>query len=147
MLRAKAPHNRPPTVNITSITRNITTNTTKQSKILPVYHKNLSNHSPTQKARFTTHKTINTMPKPVEESSTRTIKHENYPGVEMNPTLLLDDLQEHYAKSWEFYRSINSPKYICAPMVAQSEYPFRVLTRRYNCELGYTPMLVCFVLL
>jgi tRNA-dihydrouridine synthase 1 len=41
---------------------------------------------------------------------------------------------------YDFYRSIGSPKYLCAPMVDQSELSFRLLTRRYGCQLAYTPM-------
>lgn len=83
------------------------------------------------------------MDKDIKQTSDRTLNHPNYLNVEINPQLLLEDLPQHYDKAWAFYRSMNSPKYICAPMVAQSEYPFRVLARRYNCELGYSPMLVC----
>merc|ERR1719420_322267 len=43
-------------------------------------------------------------------------------------------------KGFEFFRSIGSPKFVCAPMVDQSELAFRMLTRRYGVELAYTPM-------
>lgn len=45
-----------------------------------------------------------------------------------------------YEDGWEYYRSIGSPKTVCAPMVAQSELPFRLLCRRYNTQLAVTPM-------
>jgi len=43
-------------------------------------------------------------------------------------------------RGMEFFRSIGSPRYVCAPMVDQSELAFRMLTRRYGVELAYTPM-------
>lgn len=45
------------------------------------------------------------------------------------------------SRSWDYYRRIGSPRHICAPMVNQSELAFRLLVKRYNCHLSYTPML------
>lgn len=36
---------------------------------------------------------------------------------------------------------VNYPAYVCAPMVEQSELPFRMLTRKYGVNIAYTPML------
>ena len=42
---------------------------------------------------------------------------------------------------YDFYNSIGAPKYIVAPMVDQSDLPFRLLCKKYGATLGYTPML------
>ena len=49
-------------------------------------------------------------------------------------------LDQTDADPYAFYNSIGRPKYLVAPMVDQSELPYRMLTRRYGAQLGYTPM-------
>ena len=40
-----------------------------------------------------------------------------------------------------FWDSVGAPTRVCAPMVAQSELAFRLLTKAHGAELAYTPML------
>ena len=42
---------------------------------------------------------------------------------------------------WEWWRSIGSPRHVCAPMVDQSECAFRTLCRDLGTDLCYTPMI------
>lgn len=42
---------------------------------------------------------------------------------------------------YEWYRSLGSPKYFVAPMVAHSELAYRLLTREYGAQMTVTPMI------
>lgn len=55
--------------------------------------------------------------------------------------LVLAKQFEQLPDGFEFFREMGSPRYICAPMVDQSELPFRLLCQKYNVNLSYTPMI------
>ncbi|KAH8054718.1 hypothetical protein JL722_8665 [Aureococcus anophagefferens] len=44
--------------------------------------------------------------------------------------------------AWAWWRSLGAPRYVCAPMVDQSERAFRAVARRHGVGLCYSPMLV-----
>eukprot|EP00467_Chlorarachnion_reptans_P022610 CAMPEP_0114538640 /NCGR_PEP_ID=MMETSP0109-20121206/30252_1 /TAXON_ID=29199 /ORGANISM="Chlorarachnion reptans, Strain CCCM449" /LENGTH=581 /DNA_ID=CAMNT_0001722675 /DNA_START=196 /DNA_END=1939 /DNA_ORIENTATION=- len=50
-------------------------------------------------------------------------------------------LEKHGKRARRMWVEMGAPKYIMAPMVKQSELPFRILCRRYNVGLCYTPMI------
>jgi hypothetical protein len=47
----------------------------------------------------------------------------------------------HVAKAWEHWNKLGAPKLMVAPMVDQSELPFRMLCRKYGATAAYSPML------
>lgn len=44
-------------------------------------------------------------------------------------------------RAWDHWTKLGRPKRIVAPMVDNSELPFRMLCRKYGAEAAYTPML------
>ena len=44
-------------------------------------------------------------------------------------------------RGWELWTRLGSPRYVAAPMVDQSELPFRLLARTLGTDLAYTPMM------
>ena len=60
------------------------------------------------------------------------------PGPTPSPTAYVRP--SHADAAWAHFRKLGSPRLIVAPMVDQSELPFRRLCARYGSQAGYTPM-------
>ncbi|CAL4966426.1 unnamed protein product [Urochloa decumbens] len=49
--------------------------------------------------------------------------------------------EERIERAWAHWRRLGAPRLMVAPMVDNSELPFRMLCRRYGADAAYTPML------
>lgn len=47
----------------------------------------------------------------------------------------------HADRAWGYWKTLGAPKLAAAPMVDNSELPFRMLCRRCGAQVAYTPML------
>jgi len=44
-------------------------------------------------------------------------------------------------KGFAWWQAMGRPRFVCAPMVSGSNVAFRMLVRRYGCELAFSPMI------
>ncbi|PON67188.1 tRNA-dihydrouridine synthase [Trema orientale] len=56
-------------------------------------------------------------------------------------SLSLPAAESRIERAWAHWTRLGRPKLIVAPMVDNSELPFRMLCRKYGAEAAYTPML------
>ncbi|KAL4198580.1 hypothetical protein AMTRI_Chr03g46630 [Amborella trichopoda] len=55
--------------------------------------------------------------------------------------LCINDGSTRSERAWAYWKKLGQPKFIVAPMVDNSELPFRMLCRKYGASAAYTPML------
>ncbi|KAF4377581.1 uncharacterized protein LOC115702719 [Cannabis sativa] len=58
-----------------------------------------------------------------------------------SPSRSLNGGESRIERAWDHWKRLGRPKLIVAPMVDNSELPFRLLCRKYGAEAAYTPML------
>ncbi|KZV24960.1 tRNA-dihydrouridine(16/17) synthase [NAD(P)(+)]-like [Dorcoceras hygrometricum] len=49
--------------------------------------------------------------------------------------------EAHIERAWSHWKKLGCPRLVVAPMVDNSELPFRLLCRKYGAQAAYTPML------
>ncbi|GLU20064.1 hypothetical protein SLE2022_362790 [Rubroshorea leprosula] len=76
-----------------------------------------------------------------EEENLSSSTTENTALLEVAPPVRCLSGESPAEKAWAHWNKLGRPKLIVAPMVDNSELPFRMLCRKYGAEAAYTPML------
>ncbi|WJX95158.1 tRNA-dihydrouridine(16/17) synthase [NAD(P)(+)] [Trifolium repens] len=75
-------------------------------------------------------------------AQTRTSSDSTQPEQQHPPrNLTLTGEDSRVQRAWTHWTNLGRPKLIVAPMVDNSELPFRMLCRKYGAQAAYTPML------
>jgi tRNA-dihydrouridine synthase 1 len=82
------------------------------------------------------------LPKYPVMAQTRTSSDSTQPEQQHLPrNLTLTGEDSRVQRAWTHWTNLGRPKLIVAPMVDNSELPFRMLCRKYGAQAAYTPML------
>ncbi|XP_062102657.1 uncharacterized protein LOC133812851 [Humulus lupulus] len=78
---------------------------------------------------------------PLEKESESALSEETPSFRSESPRRSLNGGESRIERAWDHWKRLGRPKLIVAPMVDNSELPFRLLCRKYGAEAAYTPML------
>ena len=75
-------------------------------------------------------------------AQTRTSSDSTQPEQQQHPprNLTLTGEDSRVQRAWTHWNNLGRPKLIVAPMVDNSELPFRMLCRKYGDQAAYTPL-------
>lgn len=72
------------------------------------------------------------------ENATQVLRNDTTSVANSNDSL---SASTHVERAWEHWNKLGAPKLVVAPMMDQSELPFRMLCRKYGATAAYTQML------
>ena len=71
------------------------------------------------------------------ENAKQVLRNDNCTAVVFNDS---SSASTHVERAWDHWNKLGAPKLIVAPMMDQSELPFRMLCRKYGATAAYTQM-------